>query len=157
MKSNERQAEMDLPTLEPLPEAAFRTRVDARGTARDPWSEQAALTRVRSSVPAPGARWLRTGAVVIATTTFGAVLAHRYDQWSRPVTPRWIQTCREAIDANARLHQARKRELDQAQYEAWSIIGGLRIKPTPLDASLDRRLQRNADEAINRCISPTSP
>jgi hypothetical protein len=93
-------------------------------------------------------------AVVIAAGIGAAATTHRYDQVSSPATPEWTRACRAAIDVTARLQQLRGIEIDQAMYATWTAIGGRRVQPQPTLASNIARLQREADDATQDCVTP---
>jgi hypothetical protein len=144
---------IDLPALEPRP---FD---NARGVERDGEPPVAHNPSRRTPLPSPRVHVAGRGRRIIVTVIAAAlasVATYTLENVSRPSTPQWIRACREAIDTTARLHQAQARQLDQIMYETWSIIGGLHIKSSPINTSLEAQLQRDADNATSRCITPTA-
>jgi hypothetical protein len=153
MHRNRQAPIIDLPALEPRP---FD---NARGVERDGEPPVAHNPSRRTPLPSPrvhvAGRWRRVVTIVIAAALASAA-TYTLEHVSRPSTPRWVRACREAIDATTQLHQTQARQLDQIMYETWSIIGGLHIKASPIDTPLEAQLQRDADNATSRCITPTA-
>jgi hypothetical protein len=103
-------------------------------------------------------RRLRLIGLVIAAILAGSAGTHWVDSQIRTDSPRWTAACQEAINANARLHRQQAAELAQGMGAVWSLIAGAGIpNPTSIDRNLDARLQRDADNAISRCVSPATP
>jgi hypothetical protein len=146
----------DLPALELLPvdshaEAEIWGPVLA---ARPRW---ALHTFAPSSARPRRGRLVRVAVVAVVATIFGAAVTHRYEQSTRPVAPPWIQACRAAIDATARLQREHDIELDEAMKSTWALAAGLPVQAQPIGTSSIAVLQRDADIKTRDCVSPTDP
>jgi hypothetical protein len=140
MHRNRQPPVIGLPALEPRPFAA-----------QDP-SRRTPVASPRIHVDG---RWRRSIVIGIVAALASAA-TYTLENVSRPPAPRWVRACEEAIEATAQLHRAQARQLDQIMYETWSMIGGLHIKPSPINTTLVAQLQRDADDATSRCITPTA-
>jgi hypothetical protein len=115
------------------------------------------LISTRPASPTLGPKTCRLGVagLVLAALVAGSAGTHWYDQPSRTASPPWIVACQDAINATARLHRFQDAQFVQGMEAAWAVIGtGGVPNPTPIDTSLNARLQRDADNAASRCISP---
>jgi hypothetical protein len=153
MHRNRQAPIIDLPALEPRP---FDNACDVeRGREPPVVHNPSRGTPFSSPRVHVAGRWRRIIVIVIAAALASAA-TYTLEHVSRPSTPQWVRACREAIDITASLHQAQARQLDEIMYETWSIIGGLHIKSSPINTSLEAQLQRDADNATSRCITPTA-
>jgi hypothetical protein len=96
----------------------------------------------------------RVAALLIAAIVGGSLGTHWFDQRTRTSMSPWIARCQAAVAASARLDRLHNVQLGQELQATWSVVAGVRSPPTPIDTALDRRLQREADEAAARCVSP---
>jgi hypothetical protein len=141
-----------LPTLDPVPESDIaRVAVACSEPGALPWRTWPG--RAQAGTRPRGGRLLRIVAVLIASTILAAAATHQFDQLSRPATPEWARACHAAIDANARLQQLRGVEIERAMQSTWATVAGLRAQTQPTQASNVARLQRNADDATQNCVS----
>lgn len=99
----------------------------------------------------------RVAGLLIAAIAAGSVGTHWSDQRVRTSTSPWIARCQAAVTASARLDRLHDVQLGQAIEATWSAVAGVRSPLTPIDTALDARLQRDADNATARCVSPTAP
>jgi hypothetical protein len=157
MAGNRYQRESDLPAVELLPEPDSRSDSEAWSSAITSGPGRAELTCAPSSTRQRRGRLLRIVGVAVAATILGAAVTHRYDQWSQPVTPPWIQACRPAIEAAAQLQREHGIEVDEAMQYTWALVAGVQVQPQPVDTSIIARLQRDADNKTRDCITPTDP
>jgi hypothetical protein len=157
MAGNGRQRERDLPAVELLPNPDSESDAEACSNAVSTGPRRAELTRAPSHARQGRGRLLRVVAIAVAATVLGAAVTHRYDQWTRPATPPWIQACRAAIDATAQLQRRHGIEVDEAMQSTWALAAGLYVQPQPIDTSSIARFQRDADNKTRDCVTPTDP
>jgi hypothetical protein len=121
---------------------------------------QRELTAARPASPTRRlkTRRLRVAGFVIAATVAGFAGNRWIDQRPPTHTPPWVEACQHAIDATARVHRLEATQVAQGLDELWARVAGADISdPTSVDTSLNARLQRDADDATGRCISPSTP
>ena len=151
--------DIDLPVLAPRWPEPDTTR---RGDGPDPAATPAHLavdTRSSSPTLRPKTRRLRVAGLVIAAAVVGSAGTHWVDEpRTRTFTPPWAASCQDAINATARLRRLRDVQFERAMQDTWALVGGVHVQDlNPMDTSVNARLQRDADNATARCISPASP
>jgi hypothetical protein len=135
--------DFDLPVLEP----------------RWPEPEVPTTTRRRGR-PRPKLRRTYVAGLVITATVIGAAATHALDlrnQTPAPApAPVWMAACQEAINATAQFHHLQNLQLAQGLQSVFALIAGVHPDTKSVD-SATARLQRDAEEATARCISPAVP
>jgi len=157
MAGNGRRREPDLPAVELLPNPDSESDGGMCSSAVSTGPRRTELTRAPSFARHGRGRLLRIAAVAVAATILGAAVTHRYDQWTRPATPPWIQTCRAAIEATAQLQRRHAIEVDEAMQTTWALAAGLHVQPQSIDTSSIAGLQRDADNKTRDCVAPIDP
>jgi hypothetical protein len=94
--------------------------------------------------------------LVAAAVIVGASGMHWFDQSTRRAMPTWFAACEQAINTTAQLHRLQAVQLEQAMQLTWAAVAGMRSHAHTIDPSAIARLQRNADNAAARCVSPTT-
>jgi hypothetical protein len=120
-------------------------------------ADRVETTATRSALPTRRRTTRRLGllGLLLAAMLFASAGTHWLDSRSATGTAPWAAACQDAISATARLHRQQVKELAQGMREAWTLIGGGEISdPTYRNTVLDAQLQRDADSAVSRCISP---
>jgi hypothetical protein len=154
----------DLEVLDPLwPKPDSPSDRDGPDTTATP-EHHSATTRAASptrrpktKTRRPKTRRLRLLGLVIAATVAGSASTHWFDQRTSTYPQPPMAACQAAINATARLHRFQAIQLAQGIEEAWALIGGAGVpNPHSIDTSLNARLQRDAESAISRCISPAT-